>query len=104
MEVGEAENVLDDGEDGFDGAFSQLVFCLGRVDLQLDQLELQLEELETSAAEDASQGEADDGDTTGARLHPPQAQAGAAAGRPAARAGRCCPPSRPAPAVVARRW
>ena len=30
----------------------------------LDQLELQLEELETAAAEDASQGEADDGDTT----------------------------------------
>ena len=30
----------------------------------LDQLELQLEELETAAAEDAGQGEADDGDTT----------------------------------------
>ena len=30
----------------------------------LDQLELQLEELETAAAEDAGQGETDDGDTT----------------------------------------
>ena len=30
----------------------------------LDQLELQLEELETAAGENASQGEADDGDTT----------------------------------------
>ena len=30
----------------------------------LDQMELQLEELETAAAEDAGQGEADDGDTT----------------------------------------
>ena len=30
----------------------------------LDQLELQLEEMETAAGENASQGEADDGDTT----------------------------------------
>ena len=30
----------------------------------LDQLELQLDQMETAAAEDASQGEADDGDTT----------------------------------------
>ena len=54
----------------------------------LDQLELQLEEMETAAGENASQGEADDGDTTVRAFTPPQAQAGAAAGRPAARAGR----------------